>query len=79
MDNPLEIIELAPENVVVVWCDEEHTDTLTMGSRISAELRGRGFNNLVVSLHKDAQIDSLDPAMMARHGWVRKAVAHGAA
>lgn len=77
-NNPLEIITLNPDDIVVVWVEDLKGDEqLQAGAKVTHALRERGHDNLVIVLHKDAQLASIDPETMAHHGWTRKANVNG--
>lgn len=80
-NNPFEIIDLNPEDIVVLWVSELGEDHhIQAGAKVRHALRERGFDNLVIALHGEAQLGAIDPELMARHGWVRsEGVSHGAA
>ena len=69
---PIEIVDLDPHSIVVVWVEDLGSDDrIEAGRRVTDHLRKRGMNNLVVVLRDGAAIGELNEKLMARHGWVR--------
>lgn len=72
----LDTLRLDPQSIVIVRSGTEASDgggQMDLGRRVSAALRARGMRNLVIVLAEGATVEGLDAAMMARHGWFRRA------
>jgi hypothetical protein len=69
----LDSIHVGLNDIVVVRVCGDGGDRTDIGAKVTAKLRQRGLDNLVLVEAEGASVESLSPEAMATHGWFRKA------